>query len=487
MALVTLTIDGQALQVEAGTNLIEAAKTLKNNVPHYCYHPGLEPVGNCRMCLVQVDKISKPVIACMTPAAEGMVVYTDTPEVKKMRQSVMEFLLINHPLDCPTCDQAGECRLQDYYMQYDVTPSRFQEEKVHKNKMVDLGAGVMLDEERCIVCTRCVRFCQEVAHSEELDVQARGNHSMVTTFPGKKMTHAYAGNTVDVCPVGALTSIDFRYKKRVWLLSSADSICTGCARGCNITIDHADDRLYRLKPRFNADVNQYWMCDEGRYGYRFVNDKRRLKPALRRDGVLQEVSVEDAVEHFQDLAISYKKGETAFVASAEESNESIDAFIQMAREIFDAGEVYFSKNDPKNPSSDDILIKADKNPNLAHVQKQGLKNISEFSSHVKALVVQRRLSEDDLKFVAQKKVKVLALFATNLTPEDEMAETIFPVTTFAEAAGHVTNFEGRVQSFAPAFAPRGESKEMWEYFSIFKQSSRDGNFKSQGFLDVVVL
>jgi NADH-quinone oxidoreductase subunit G len=363
-------------------------------------------------------------------------------------------------------------------MQYDVKPSRFQEEKVHKDKMVDLGADIMLDEERCIVCTRCVRFCQEVAQKEELYVQARGNHSMVTTFPGKKMTNAYAGNTVDICPVGALTSKDFRYKKRVWLLSSAESICTGCARGCNINIDHADHRIYRLKPRFNADVNKYWMCDEGRYGYKFVNDKRRLKPALRRDGVLQEVSVADAIEHCHDLATSYKKGEIAFVASAEESHESIDAFIRMAREFFDASEVGFSKNDPQNPSCDDILIKADKNPNLTYVQKLGLKNISQISSHVKTLVVQRHLSDDDLKFVAEKKIKILALFSTNLVPEDEMAEVIFPLATFAEQAGHFTNFAGRVQSFSPAFAPRGESKEMREYFLIFKQSSRDGNFKS---------
>lgn len=470
MSLVNITIDGKTLQVEAGTNLIEAAATLSNNIPHYCYHPGLKPEGNCRMCLVCVEKMSKPVIACMTLAVEGMVVHTDTPEVKKMRQSVMEFLLVNHPLDCPTCDQAGECRLQDYYMQYDVKPSRFQEEKVHKDKMVDLGAGVMLDEERCIVCTRCVRFCQEVAHQEELYVQARGDHSMVTTFPGKKMTNAYAGNTVDICPVGALTSKDFRYKKRVWLLSSAESICTGCARGCNINIDHADDRIYRLKPRLNADVNRYWMCDEGRYGYKFVNDKRRLKPALRHDGVLQEVSVEEAVEHFHDLAASYKKGEMAFVASAEESHESVDAFVQMAREVFNAHDLYFSKNDPKNPSSDDILIKADKNPNLNHVQKLGLKNVVQISSSIKALVIQRRLSDDDLKFIAEKKIKILALFSTNLTPEDEIAETVFPLATFAEQEGHFTNFEGRVQRFVPAFFPRGESKEMREYFSLFRKS-----------------
>ena len=242
MATVTLTIDGKKVEAEAGTNIIEVAKSIGVEIPHYCYHPGLRPDGNCRMCLVQMEKAPKPVIACRTGATQDMVIHASTPEVKKMRQNVMEFLLVNHPLDCPTCDQAGECRLQDYYMQYDLIASRYEEEKVHKDKMVDLGSGVMLDEERCIVCTRCVRFCQDVAKTEELYVQERGNHSMVATFPGKKMTNAYAGCTVDVCPVGALTSKDFRFKKRVWFLKETNSICTGCSRGCNTSIHQADNR-----------------------------------------------------------------------------------------------------------------------------------------------------------------------------------------------------------------------------------------------------
>ena len=323
MPQVTLTIDDQTVQVEQGTNLIEAAKLINNEIPHYCYHPGLRPDGNCRMCLVELEKSPKPVIACKTGAQEGMVVRTKTAEVEKMRKSVMEFLLINHPLDCPTCDQAGECRLQDYYMDYDRIPSRYQEEKVNKDKMVDLGAGVMLDEERCIVCTRCVRFCQDVAQKEELFVQERGNHSMVATFPGEPMTNSYAGNTVDICPVGALTSKQFRYKKRVWYLSNTDSVCPGCSRGCTTKVYHEDQQVYRLKPRLNPDVNGYWMCDEGRYDIDFLNHNRRLKSAIQKDGQLVECGYDDAVAQFHKTMACYAKNEIALVASAQESCEAL--------------------------------------------------------------------------------------------------------------------------------------------------------------------
>ena len=475
---INLTIDGKPVSVAPGTSILEAAKTIGHDVPHYCYHPGLSVAGNCRMCLVKVDKMPKPVISCKTPVAADMVVYTQTDEVKKMQQSIMEFLLINHPLDCPTCDQAGECRLQDYYMQYDLIPSRFDEEKVHKDKMVDLGAGVMLDEERCIVCTRCVRFCQEVAKDEELYVQARGDHSMVATFPGKKMQNPYAGNTVDVCPVGALTSKDFRYKKRVWFLQKTPSVCPGCSRGCNIEVHQADSSVYRLKPRFNADVNKWWMCDEGRFGYKFINEKRRLKPVYEQAGELVSDSLEFVLAHLQKNLQHFAASQIAFVASAEESVEEIDAFVGFAKEV--GASVFYSKNDPDNPSHDDILIRADKNPNLTHVQTLGLKPFSEISEATTAILVQRRLSDKDSKMVESRKLRVLCVFATNENALDDKADCILPIPTFAEQSGHYVNFEGRKQAFAKAFAPRGESQSFADYVAQLKPLFASDRLKKTG-------
>lgn len=469
MSQVTITIDGQQVTVEKDTLLIEAAKKIGNQIPHYCYHPGLSPDGNCRMCLVKLEKSAKPVIACKTYVSDGMVVDTKSKDVEKMRQSIMEFLLINHPLDCPTCDQAGECRLQDYYMLYDKIPSRFKEEKIHKDKMVDLGAGVMLDEERCVVCRRCVRFCEEIAKAPELEVQERGNHSMVTTFPGKKMTNPYAGNTIDICPVGALTSKDFRYKKRVWLLSRTHSVCPGCSRGCNIEIHYEKNRVYRLLPRHNPEVNAYWMCDFGRYDYKFINESRRLKPGYRGRLGFADSSYEEALRHLGAQLAKYRAEELAFVASAKESVEEIDTFVSFAQDLFEATDVYFSKNDPKDPFSDDLLITKDKNPNLKHIQSLKLKTVSEISSRIKAVIVQRDLSEKDLEEVQKRNLKILLLFATNLTAFDNQCEVILPVPTYAEQEGHFVNLEGKAQGFKKAFDARGETKLLQDYLADFQR------------------
>lgn len=463
MTDINLTIDGRKVSVAPGTTVLQAVATLGEEVPHYCYHPGLSIAGNCRMCLVLVEKMPKPVIACKTTVSEGMVVDTKSPAVKKLQANTMEFLLINHPLDCPTCDQAGECRLQDYYMRYDLNPSRFVEGKVEKDKMVDLGAGVMLDEERCIVCTRCVRFCNEVAGVPELMVQERGDHSMVATFPGSKMENPYAGCTVDVCPVGALTSKDFRYKKRAWFLTHTDSICQGCSRGCNIEVHHADDKVYRLKPRFNADINKWWMCDAGRASYKMVHENRRLRPLVLENGALAESTAEVAVRRVAQLLAGVAASEIAFVASALESNESIDAFVDWAHKKYGVLQVYYSKNDPENPYSDSILITADKNPNLAHIKKMGLRPANEISASVKMLVVQRDLSAADAAKVRLHNQRIAALFATNVTAIDDLCDVILPVTTFAEQDGHVTNLDGQVQKYSRAIRPRGEAREMKSY------------------------
>ncbi len=465
MTMINLTIDNKKVQVEQKTNLIDAAKQAGIKIPHFCYHPGLSTDGNCRMCLVEVEKSPKLVIACKTPVAEGMVVKTNAELVKKAQASVMEFLLVNHPLDCPTCDQAGECKLQDYYMDYDLKPSRYQEAKVEKRKMTDLGGGIILDEERCVVCRRCVRFCQEIAKKDELSVQMRGNHSVVATFPGKDLSNPYAGCIADVCPVGALTSIDFRYKKRVWYLTKTSSICPGCSRGCNITVQHEKNTVYRLKPRHNPSINNYWICDYGRNDYKFINENRRLVPCCRQAGNVVELQYDAAMAYFRKLLKEGDPLKTVFIANAGESNEAIDIFVGFAKGKYSQDFVYYSKNDPDSPYSDDILITKDKNPNLAHVNKLGLRPVDDIPESVQTVVIQRNLSEKDHGIIMKRGLKVLTLFSTNHTKIDELAEIILPIPSFAEQAGHFTNLDGVVQKFEKAFESRGEAREIQEYLS----------------------
>jgi NADH-quinone oxidoreductase subunit G len=319
------------------------------------------------------------------------------------------------------------------------------------------------------MCTRCVRFCDEIAGVPELMVQERGDHSMVATFPGKKMTNPYAGCTVDVCPVGALTSKDFRYKKRVWFLQQAESVCPGCSRGCNIELHHADNKLFRLKPRYNKDINEWWMCDEGRSGYKFVNEGRRLRPGIYENGSFVEMNVEESLVYLRREIAAFKSSELVFIASAQESNESIDAFIALAQETYGALQVYYSKNEPASPFSDDFLMTADKNPNSAHIKKRGLRPAVEIPLAAKAAVIQRDLSMADAALVRSRGIFVLALFATNLTLIDNLAKVILPILTFAEQDGHFTNLEGRVQSFKQALQNHGEAKPMQFYVEALKE------------------
>src|SRR5512138_65751 len=275
---VTATVDGREVVVKPGTTVIEAAKSVGVEIPYYCYHKRLTVAANCRMCLVEMSNapMGKLMPACQMTMAEGITVKTDSPRVKDQQRATLEFLLLNHPVDCAICDQAGECKLQDYYVGFDRQPSRLDIPKVVKGKKLWLGPQVTLDQERCILCTRCVRFMREIAKDPQLGVAQRGNQSFIETAPGQPLDNKYSGNVVDVCPVGALTSNDFRFRGRVWFMSAARSICTGCARGCNVFLDYLNDTTYRYRPRENDAVNQEWMCDDGRLSYKPLNRDRVL-------------------------------------------------------------------------------------------------------------------------------------------------------------------------------------------------------------------
>jgi len=332
----TIEIDGRKVEVPDGTTVIQAGDRLGIEIPHYCYHPGLTIAGNCRMCLVEIEKMPKLQIACNTRVTDGMVVHTTSEKTKTAQKAVLEFLLINHPIDCPVCDQAGECKLQEYYMDYDRQRSRFPlPEKVRKRKAKPIGPLVILDQERCILCSRCVRFVDEVTHTSELGFYERGDHVELDLAPGKVLDNPYSGNVVDICPVGALTSRDFRFHARVWYLERTESVCGACANGCNIEIYHREGRIYRFQPRHNAAVNQYWMCDAGRLSYRDLQGEGRLtQPIVRGENEFLRATWGDALRatagRLRDLARAHGPGAVGIVVSAHASNEEIHLLRRIA-------------------------------------------------------------------------------------------------------------------------------------------------------------
>jgi len=363
----TLTIDGQEITVEPGTTLLDAAAELGIEIPTFCYHPGLSAPANCRMCLVDSNKSPKPSPACYTGCMDGMEIQTSSEEIETARKSVLEFILLNHPVDCPICDQAGECVLQDHYFNYSTQPSRLKHAKVTKDKAKVLGPNVILDAERCIMCTRCIRFCDEVAGESQLTMTHRGEHTEITTFPGEELDNPYATNVVDICPVGALTSREFRFRSRVWFLQSAESVCDQCSRGCKIRVDTFENVPRRYKPLHNPQVNDWWMCDAGRLSYSETVEGRMEGPLAPRDGARKVVTVVEAVEAAADVlrAVS-DPSKVAVVTTPSFTNE--DAFLvsKLLQGALDGAKVYLGGRAAGD--GDEILVQPDKNPNRAGVE-----------------------------------------------------------------------------------------------------------------------
>jgi NADH-quinone oxidoreductase subunit G len=475
-----LTIDGKEIEVEAGTNLIEAARRLGIEVPHYCYHPGLSIAGQCRLCMVDIEKTPRPTIACNTQAADGMVVRTDTERVTQTRQSMMEFHLVNHPLDCPVCDQAGECWLQIYYMKHGLYDPRMTDEKVHKPKAVPLGPHVMLDAERCILCSRCVRFCDEITGTGELGIFNRGDHSEIGLFPGRDLVNNYSANVVDICPVGALTDRDFRFQVRVWYLDTARSICPGCARGCNIEVHvnrrrphHAEGRrVARLKPRFNPDVNAWWLCDEGRYGFGFVDGPGRLTAPMRRGpGGSAEVGWDEAVPAVAAALRRYPAEQVGVLASPRMANEDLAALKRLL-ETVGIRQVAFDV--PAAPADGDgFLLRADRSPNRRGAELIGL------GGDARAVLAAARegrlrvlwIFDHDLlaggwpateAAEALGRVETVIFTGTNANGTSARAHWVLPAAAWVEREGTFTNFEGRVQRFRTAVEPLGDALPEWD-------------------------
>ncbi len=484
-----LTIDGREVEVPPGTNLIEAARQLGIEIPHYCYHPGLPIAGACRLCMVDIEKTPRPTIACNTVAADGMAVQTRTPRVLELRRSVMEWHLINHPLDCPVCDQAGECWLQIYYMQHGLYEPRMIDDKVHKPKAVPIGRHVMLDAERCILCSRCVRFCDTITRTGELGIFNRGDHSELGVFPGTTLDNPYSGNVVDICPVGALTDRDFRFQARVWYLDRAKSICPGCARGCNIEVHtnqkrthHAQGRrVVRLKPRFNAAVNQWWMCDEGRYGFGDLDAATRLeRPELGLDGPRGAVTWDAAAARLAERLRAAGPEGTAVLLSPALPNEDL----WLARRLF-ADALGVRRLDfrvpPREPgSADDFLRVTDKAPNCRGAELLGFGAAGPAdgwpildaarAGAVRLLWVVGHDVLDSgwpaaLVAEALDRVECLVYQGTNANRTSARAHCVLPSAPYVEREGTFTNVDGRVQRFWRAVLPRGEARPDWEIFA----------------------
>ncbi len=444
-----VTIDGQEIEVSKGTTILEACEEAKIRLPYFCWHPALSVAGNCRMCLVEVEKMPKLAIACNTAVTDGMVVRTKTEKVKKAQQGVLEIMLANHPLDCPICDQAGECGLQDRYMEFSREPSRFREAKIEKPKRKFFSEKIVYDGERCILCSRCVRFCDEITKDHELGIFERGAHSVVDTFPGKPLSSGYQFCLADICPVGAITSRDFRFKCRAWYLTPTPSVCTKCARGCSILVDSKDGAVYRLRPRKNPDVNAFWMCDEGRLSYKEIAENRVSTPLVRdKSGKLVPASWEDAVR----LVVSKLKaaaGSVGAIASAYETNEANFAL----KKLFSgaaAGKIGATPAGVGLGAGDALLKREDKTPNRKGVELLGL---SGDAAGVKALFVMG----PDIAPEEAAKAEFLVAASPWMTPLAEKAAVVLPTAHAAEQFGTLVNFAGRVQKIERAVAPPGQA------------------------------
>ena len=486
----SLSIDGREVNAPEGTTVIQAAEKLGIFIPRYCYHPGLSIAGNCRICLVEVERMPKLQIACNAYVTEGMVVHTKSDKAEDGRRAVLEFLLANHPLDCPVCDQSGECDLQNFYMNFGLYNPRFREHKVKKKKAVELGPHVMLDQERCILCSRCVRFTDEITKTGEFGIFNRGDRAELGLYPGDVLDNPYSANVVDICPVGALTESDFRFKARVWYLSSAPTVCNGCSQGCNMDMHfvldrpHLNDgsRVVRIKPRYNPDVNQWWLCDEGRYGFGWI-DQGRLKKVRGPSADGADATWEQALSAISTVLAGLVKEQDGgrngagsrigVIASAQLANEELF----LIREIFQGAlGAQVSASVPERPaSSDDFLIKADKNPNtlgatllgLAGPDAPDVRQIVDkaLAGNLDALWV---FGHDLVELFGAEKVRELServgLFVFSGTNENAtvpLAHWVLPSAAYVEKDGTFVNCHGRVQRIGKAFPPLEDSREDW--------------------------
>jgi NADH-quinone oxidoreductase subunit G len=490
--LLNVQVDGVWHQFPKGTRVIEACAQAGKFIPHYCYHPKLSSPGNCRMCLIEmgmpkmgpdrkpeigpdgksvINWIPRPQISCAQDIAEGMGIRTDSPMVRECRNGVMEFLLINHPLDCPICDQAGECHLQEYSVEFGTGGSRFLEEKVKKPKRVEIGPRVTLDDERCILCSRCIRFMKEVAHDDVLGFVSRGSHTYLTAHPDRRLDSNYSLNTVDICPVGALTSSDFRFKMRVWFLKETKSICTSCGTGCNTIIGTRQNEIYRQTPRENDAVNSSWMCDYGRLNFHYANSTDRLKtPQIRENQTLVETSWNAALVKAGEELRRFQKDEIAVVASARMTNEEL----WLTKKLIDSIGTTLHDVVPRTGEADHILMDGDRNPNTLGAQLFGVTGeksghrLPDLAQNIKSGAIKAVVALGEnltlLGLTVEELQKLSVLIVMDILPNEttRSATVLLPSSAFSEKRGSMINIKGRLQRLNRATQPPGTARDDWE-------------------------
>ncbi|MEI6034541.1 MAG: molybdopterin-dependent oxidoreductase [Verrucomicrobiae bacterium] len=497
--LINVQVDGEWRQFPKGTRLIEACMESGKPIPHFCYHPKLSSPGNCRMCLVEVGtpKLSparkpvlgadghpeiswgpRPAISCATEISEGMAVKTSSPMVEDCRNGVLEFLLINHPLDCPICDQAGECQLQEFSVEFGKGGSRFVEEKVKKPKRADIGERVMLDDERCIMCSRCIRFMQEIAHDDVLGFLNRGSDTTLSVYPGKRLDSNYSLNTVDICPVGALTSKDFRFKMRVWFLKETQSIDVSCGTGSNIIIWSRENTVHRITPRENDSVNSCWMPDSHRLNFHYLHSAGRLQDPLVR-GEAEPAEWPRAIAAAAEMLKACRPGEVAIIASARMTNEELFLVGQLAKSL-GIGNVDVL---PRPQTGDGFLVSDDGNPNASGAKLLGvatgrLRAIVEAveAGTLSGLVV---LGEDAIDCGiaegALKRLDVLIAMGILESRTSAIASVVLPSSAWAEKRGSMINIKGRLQRLNQAIQPPGHARDDWELLRDLIQAVSGSN------------
>ncbi len=461
------TIDGKEVEFTPGENLIEVAKRVHTEIPFFCYHPGLTVVAQCRMCAVEIEKMPKLQTACSTPAQEGMIVHTQSARTKQNQKSVMEFLLVNHPLDCPICDKAGECDLQDQSYGYGDAYSRYTEER---RTYLDLDMGPMIKKNmnRCIHCTRCIRFGDEIAGIREMVAIKRGNNTEITTIDGLPLATEYAGNYADICPTGSLTLKDFRFKKRVWYLKKTPTVCEGCSRGCNMEAHHENNKVERCVPRENLDINKWWMCDEGRLNYHHVHDEaRRVEPVILAGGKPHVTDWNTATAEARALV----QGKSVLVLlgtdlTQEEAKLAMDFFPKQASSATFAHFGTPGVNSiAEDAPLDKILRRKSKTANLFGLEKLGVKAYAGNPGSVDTVVVVTggRAVLPELK---GKPALGIGVFR-----DAAPFQVVLPGLSFLEKDGTVFNFEGREQKYKRALVPIGKSRALGEIFMVWTHAT----------------
>ena len=505
--LVDVQIDGVWHQFPKGTRMIEACRQAGVEVPHYCYHPKLTSPGNCRMCLVEmgmparpapgaepapadetghlpISWMPRPVIACANTIGPNMGIRTTGPLTEECRKGVMELLLANHPLDCPICDQAGECSLQEFSVEHGKGESRFREQKVKKPKNVDVGPRIRLDDERCIMCSRCIRFTDEIADDPVLGFTDRGSHTVLTVYPGRELANNYSLNTVDICPVGALTSNDFRFQMRVWFMREVDTIDTNCATGCNITVYSRENKIYRITPRQNNDVNSDWMPDSHRLNFHWIESEARLTdPMVKIDGNHQIATWNEALSLTADKLAGFSGTEIAVIASGRMTNEELYMVGRLVKQLgIDQIDIV-----PRDGESDGYLISADRNPNtLGATLILGLESPGSTLERVKSDIEQGRVKAllvfqenlvEDAGFSPELLGKLDFLLASYplANPTTGLADVVLPGACWAEKSGTMLNVTGRLQRLNRAVDGPGQTLETWEIVRNLISAMGGGN------------